>query len=368
METWRAIEEDAVSAAHGLAVDEALPLAIGRHGSLPILHLYSFVPSVIVGRYQNLEDSVDAQACKRHGYQYNRRITGGGTVMMGPDQLALGFSVPFSHPQIPKGIRNIFECLAGVFRRALGSLGIEAGFRPKNDVTIDGRKVAGLSASLEDEDNLFFHTSLCVDFDIEMMLELLKLPVEKLSDKGISCFSERMTTLRRAAGRHIDFDTVRKAVKSAFAEHFQVKFEDSRLDDWETRQVEQLVERRYTSPDWLHAVKGLRKRKGRALRKTLGGVVCVDVAFSGNIIESILLTGDFFSTTASIHRIEAALRWSSAHHEDILRHLRETMDDETIYGVTPELLADLVREAIDARLSAAPRDSRESDDGFTRVP
>ena len=353
MERWRYIEENAVSAAHGLAVDELLPSSIGRRGSPPILHLYSFVPSVIIGRYQILEDSIDADACTRRGFQFNRRITGGGTVMMGPDQLALGFSVPFSHPKIPKGIRAIFESLGGVLRSALKSLGIEAGFRPKNDVTIDGKKVAGLSASLEDEDCLFFHTSLCIGFDIEMMLELLKLPVEKLSDKGISCFSERMTTVRRALGREIDFDTVRSAVKTAFMEHFEIEFEDSGLDPWEAGQADTIAKRRYESRDWLHAVKGLKKRKGRALKKTVGGIICVDVAFSGNIIETILLTGDFFSTSEAVHRIEAALRWSSAGREDLLRHLREAMDDETIYGVTPELLADLVREAIEERLKSA---------------
>jgi lipoate-protein ligase A len=227
-------------------------------------------------------------------------------------------------------------------------------------VTINEKKVAGLSASLEDKDCLFFHTSLCVGFDIEMMLELLKLPVEKLSDKGISCFAERMTTVRKALGYEVEFETVRKAVKSAFAEFFQVEFESSTLDRWEEKQADRIRTGRYESSDWLDAVKGLRKRKGRALRKTVGGVICADVAFSGNIIESVLLTGDFFTTVEAVHRIEAALKWSSAHRDDILRRLKEAMDEETIYGVTPDLLADCIREAIDERMKVVAAVSSRS--------
>jgi lipoate-protein ligase A len=345
MEKWHYIEEDGVSAEWGLAVDDMLSWAINKEHSPPVLHLYTFVPSVIIGRYQNLEDSIDTERCRERGFEYNRRITGGGTVMMGPDVLALGFAAPMDHPAIPRTVAHVFSTMSEVFRLALDTLGIAAGFRPKNDLTIRNRKVAGLAATNEGDDVLFFHTSMCVGFDIERMLELLKLPVEKLQDRGISCFSERMITIREALGNNISLETVRQTVKEAFEKYFDIEFVPHRLSSGEEGRVRFLIREKYRKNEWLNAIRALRRRKGRAVRKTGGGVLIADTAFKGKIIENVLLTGDFFARKDDIARIEATLKWTSAYREDILKNLKTVMDRNTIYNVTPEILASVIHES-----------------------
>ena len=190
-----------VSTARGLAVDDTLPCAVGLHDSPPILHLYNFIPSAIVGKYQDLEAALRLDRCRARGIEFNRRSTGGGTVIMGPEIVSLGLGINVDYPGLKKGVGGVFESLSIVLIKALASLGVEAYFQPKNDLEVSGKKIAGLSAAAEENNTLLFHTSLLVDFDVELMTDIMNTPVVKFQDKGYNCFSRRMTTLRHETGR-----------------------------------------------------------------------------------------------------------------------------------------------------------------------
>ena len=51
--------------------------------------------------------------------------------------------------------------------------------------------------------------------------------------------------------------------------------------------------------------------------KTPAGLLEIYLALSGGTIENVMITGDFFSTTQDISRLENALKWSSARAEMI---------------------------------------------------
>ena len=59
--------------------------------------------------------------------------------------------------------------------RALRELGIHAKFRAKNDLEVDGRKIAGLGVYYDASGAMMFHTSLLVDLDISLMLRVLEI-------------------------------------------------------------------------------------------------------------------------------------------------------------------------------------------------
>lgn len=52
----------------------------------------------IVGRYQDIEAALKLDRCRERGVEYNRRSTGGGTVIMGPEIVALGLGINVDHP------------------------------------------------------------------------------------------------------------------------------------------------------------------------------------------------------------------------------------------------------------------------------
>lgn len=69
--------------------------------------------------------------------------------------------------------------LSAVLGHALETLGIRSCLRPKNDLEVVGKKIAGLSAASDRGKSLLFHTSLLVDFDIRLMTDIMKPPLIK---------------------------------------------------------------------------------------------------------------------------------------------------------------------------------------------
>jgi len=336
MTHWRLFRNvsRSVSTAEGLAVDDTLPQSVANHGSPPILHLYTFVPSVIVGKYQDIESALKLDRCKARGIEYNRRSTGGGTVIMGPEIIALGLGINVDWPGLERGgVGGVFESLSRVFIRALDVLGVPSHFQPKNDIQVSGKKIAGLSAAAETGKSLLFHTSFLVDFDVELMTDIMNTPLVKLSDKGYNCFSQRMTTVREELGKSVPLPTVMDAIRKGFEAEFGIHFKEDVPDPWEKETIQAFIRDRYTKPEWIFSHKHPRSRMGVGRMKTKGGLLEIYLSLSGGSIENVVITGDFFSTTQDINRIENALKWASAREESIGEKISQVWREDMIYGV-----------------------------------
>ena len=332
---WRLFKNlsRSVSAAEGLAVDDTLPQSVAHNHSPPILHLYTFVPSVNVGRYQDIEAALKLDRCTARGIEYSRRSTGGGTVIMGPDIVALGLGIDVDYPGLKKGVGGVFESLSLVLIEALNKVGILACFQPKNDLEVGGKKIAGLSAASEVGKSLLFHTSLLVDFDIALMTDIMNTPLVKIRDKGYNCFSQRMTTVRQELGQNIPVNKVVGNIKEAFEEHFNIRFKEDIPDEWEKKTIHRFIKERYTNPTWIFCHKHPRARMGIGQLKSKGGLLEIYLSLSGGSIENVLITGDFFSTTEDIRRLENALKWTSSRKESIEKNLSSIWRDDMIYGL-----------------------------------
>ena len=344
---WRLFKNHSkpVSAAEGLAVDDTLPQSVAHHNSPPILHLYTFVPSVNVGKYQDIEAALKLDRCRARGIEFSRRSTGGGTVIMGPDIMALGLGINVDYPGLKKGVDGVFESLSIVLIKALAKMGIEACFQPKNDLEVGGKKIAGLSAASEEGKSLLFHTSLLVDFDIALMTEIMNTPLIKIRDKGYNCFSQRMTTIRQELGQNIPVSRVMEAVEESFEEEFNIHFKEDTPDAWEETTIQRFIEKRYTNPAWIFSHKHPRARMGVGQLKSKGGLLEIYLSLSGGSIENVLLTGDFFSTSEDIHRLENALKWTSARKESIEKNLASVWRKDMIYGLDVPTLTRAILKA-----------------------
>jgi lipoate-protein ligase A len=344
---WRLIIERNVKASWGLAVDELLANFVSKGESAPLLHIYTFLPSVIVGRYQNMEAAVNLFECSKLGIDYNRRHTGGGTVLMGADQLALGFAIPLSHPRMESSMRGSFELLGGIICRSLQRIGIEANFQDKNDLKVRGRKIAGMAASLEEKRTFFFHMSLLIDFDLPLMLKVLKISPYKSPEQGLSCFSRRLTTIREQ-GVKTSFAEVAEIIQQSLAQEFAVKWKEDEFTVFQKKKINDLRKSRYESLDWLFRVRSPGTRKVCVERKTPGGLLQVYLTLSRGTIESLLISGDFFSTAEEVARVESALRWTRARRNNVKKVLQEVMEDgKTIYRVDASTLTDIIMEGVE---------------------
>ena len=264
---------------------------------------------------------------------------------MGPDIVALGLGINVDYPGLKKGVGGVFESLSLVLLRALEKLGIQAYFQPKNDLEVGGKKIAGLSAASEEGKSLLFHTSLLVDFDIALMTDIMNTPLIKIRDKGYNCFSQRMTTIRQELGRDVPVSKAMEAVEEAFEEEFNIRFKEDTPDEWEEKTIQRLIEERYTNPEWIFSHKHPRARMGIGQLKSKGGLLEIYLSLSGGSIENVLITGDFFSTSEDIHRLENALKWTSARKESVEKSLSSVWREDMIYGLDVPTLTGAILKA-----------------------
>jgi len=313
MSTWRYLTDDSVGAAAGLAADEALMLRYGRDeqpDSEATLRLYTYQSHcALVGRFQNLEDEVDLEACSARGVQHGRRPTGGGAILMGGGQLGVAVCTRAPAGMAPK---DLLRRYAGGVIAGLARLGIDAAFRSKNDLEVGGRKIAGLGLYIDDRGALLFHTSLLADLDIPLMLEVLKIPGAKLSDKAVERVADRVTTVSREIGRTVTALDIRDEVRAGFATALGLDLRAGEVEVAEEDRREALIHDKYANGEWIHQRSPLADARGTAGFKTPEGFVRVYVGVHGDTIKSLLVAGDFNTLPAGVTRLEAALRWSRA--------------------------------------------------------
>ncbi len=342
---WRYLTADAVAAAPGLACDEAMMLPYGRDGAAgtaATLRLYTYrAHCALVGRYQHLEEEVDLARCEADGIEVGRRPTGGGAIIMGPGQLGVAIAAPAVAEESP---RQTLRRYAAAVVAGLAELGIDAGFRSKNDLEVGGRKIAGLGVYYDSRGAVLFHSSVLVDLDVEAMLRVLRIPAAKLSDKAAATVEDRLTTVSRELERPLEARDVRDRVAAGIARAFEVELVPDRLDAGEAERSRELTER-YASREWIHQHGPRRDVRGTSTLKTPQGLLRVHVDIHGGTLKNVLLTGDFNVLPAAVTRIESALKWCRADRRAIAEVVRESLA-ETDLGTAPEDVTKAIWRAV----------------------
>jgi lipoate-protein ligase A len=350
---WRLISDDGAGAAAGLAGDEALMLHYARDEQPPCaatLRLYTYrAHCALVGRYQVIEAEVDLRACERLGLDVGRRPTGGGAIIMGPGQLGVAVTT-----RAPTGIgpRDLLRQYATGIIAGLARIGVRASFRGKNDLEVGGRKIAGLGLYVDEHGALLFHSSVLADLDVELMLEVLRIPGAKLADKGIARVHERITTVSRETGRTWSGAELRGTIGEGFRETLGIDFAHSAFDDREQARAKELVARRYGTPSWLRGRAAEAGTRGTSALKSPAGFVRVYVGVQGDTLSSVLLAGDFSVMPPGLLRLEAALRWCRAQPDRISEIARRELDGDEL-GVGPDEIATAVWSAAERALERA---------------
>lgn len=350
---WRLVSDDGVDAAAGLAADEALMAPYGRSAAAThdaTLRLYSYRSHcALVGRFQSLEDEVDLGAAERLGIQVARRPTGGGAIIMGAGQLGVAVATPAPAADTP---RDLLARYAHGIVAGLATLGVTAEMAGKNDLQVGGRKIAGLGLHVDDRGALLFHASVLGDLDVELMLDVLRIPGAKLADKPVARVQERITTVSRELGRPVPLDELRAAVAGGFATHLGVTLEPTPLSAAEAARRDVLVGERYAADGWTRQRSRLRDAHGTATLKTPEGLVRIYVATHGATVKSVLVAGDFNALPAGLSALESTLRWTPATHEAIAETVARAIDDHTL-DVPAGRVAAAVWAATDRALGAA---------------
>ncbi len=341
----RYIQEDGVSAAVGLATDEWLMEDYATASDTKAtLKLYTYRTNcALVGRFQNILAELDLEACDREGVQYSRRLTGGGAIIMGEDQLGICLTTD-SKAFEWQNLRELYVLFSQPIINALAKMGIQAEFRSKNDLEVEGRKIAGLGIYVNPKGAIQFHTSLLVDLDILEMLKVLKIPIQKYSDKRkIQSVEQRITTVNREINTKMTLHEVRELVKKEFESFFDFEFLHLPVEQEERRQIDLLVENRYSNEEWIFQRSPQADMTGMSVLKTPAGLLRTYIGLKGETIKSVLITGDFLDGLDIFKLIEGRLKWSPLDREKITQVVEQAFaESRPIERLEPDRIIDAI--------------------------
>ncbi|MDD5616862.1 MAG: biotin/lipoate A/B protein ligase family protein [Candidatus Methanoperedens sp.] len=246
MKEWRFIDFGLVDIRDMMAMDEAI--LKGDEGNT--FFFWTPKKSIILGFFQKAEVELDLPKCK--DYTITRRISGGGIAFSDDRcrQINYGVVGTIDNDLFPLDIIESYKQVCGVLIDTLVHYGLNAAFRPINDVTVDNKKVSG-NAQTRREGKLLQNGTLLLDFDIEEMLRISNIPKEKFLDKKIASVREGLTWLDRELGEQRDMEEVRNVMKEKFEERFHVKLKTGTLSNNEKELAESLLPK-YYSTEWVY--------------------------------------------------------------------------------------------------------------------
>ncbi len=250
-DVWRFFGIDCYDAYMNMAVDESISRTKMESGTPNTIRLYRWQPSAVsIGYFQIAGQEANLEACSSLGVDLVRRMTGGGAVYHDyAGELTYSLIVDESNPKIPRDITKSYEIVCLGIVEGLRTLGIEAAFKPINDIIVNGRKISG-NAQTRRWGVVLQHGTILVGADIGTMFKVLRVSKEKISDKQIKAVEERVTTIKKELGRVVPFEEVASALRSGFERTLDISLVDQPLTDRETNLAHELREAKFKSDEW----------------------------------------------------------------------------------------------------------------------
>lgn len=245
---WHLIPASAQPPLVNMALDEVLTLRVARGERPPTIRVWGWASRcVVLGRFQSVKNEVNEAAAAEHGVELVRRISGGGAMFIEP-QGAITYSI-YAPEEMAKGLSyaESYAFFDAWVVNALRSLGVDASYAPLNDITSAGGKIGG-AAQARRGGAVLHHTTMAYEMNIPLMLQVLRIGQEKLSDKGISSADKRVGPLRQQT------DLPRDAIIDHLLGHFRGQYglRDDALRPDEMDEAVALVERRFGTREWIY--------------------------------------------------------------------------------------------------------------------
>jgi lipoate-protein ligase A len=349
---WRWLDLDAIDPIETQTIYDAVATARGRNivGDT-LIFCYPRSPLVSLGYHQQIDKELDAQFCRDNGIPFVRRILGGGAVYLDHGQLFYQLIIGPENALLPSNVAEAFRYLLQAPVWAYRSLGIDAEYRPVNDIQVRGRKISGNGAATTAEGVFVLTGNIILSFDYDMMVRVLKVPSEKFRDKVYKTLKEYLSTASAELGRKVSADEAKEALKSGFERLLSQKLQPGTLT-FEERKLMSDLRAKYLSDEWLYmpelrhpGITGrtLKISEGVSLienvHKAPGGLIRTTVKVEGERIADVLISGDFsLFPREKTAIIEQALVGSALDKKDILRRIIGVYSEHSLEspGITPE--------------------------------
>jgi len=299
--------------AFNLATEEFLL----KNKSEDCFYLYINNPSIIVGRNQNALAEINVHYVKENNIDVIRRQSGGGAVFHDPGNLNFTFIMTELEDK-SVDFRKYTQPILDVLK----SLGVDAKFEGRNDMTIKGKKFSG-NAKYFYKDKILQHGTLLFSSTLPNLSQALKLNPLKYRDKAVKSISSRVTNI----SEHLSYEVTLQELEKRIINHVRNMYNDSEiyeLTDSDIDAINKLVEEKYGTWDWnfghspqYNFQKGI---------KTNGGHIEINLEVIKGEIKNAKIFGDFFNIR-EVSELENLLI-GTTHEQEHIKKLLETVGIE----------------------------------------
>ncbi len=217
-----------------------------------------------------------------------------------------------------KPINRFFEYFLKPTVAAYKRFGLNARYKPVNDVVISGKKVSGNGAA-ELYDTMVLIGNVIIDMDLDLMASLLRVPDEKFRDKLAKSMREWVSSLKRELGREPSMNEVKETYIDCFKEVLGIDLVPGDLTDNEKKWMREISEK-LRSKEWIYEPLE-RRREMERIVKIREGLYVVEKIYraqktlklvgvvSRESIIDISIHGDFFLVPAhALEELEEKLK------------------------------------------------------------
>ena len=150
--------------------------------------IWNVQPCLMVGRNQLIENEVNETYCREHGVGIFRRKSGGGCVYA--DKGCYQFSYVVNR----QNVEETFKKCMGITASVLKAAGIPAEVTGRNDIVVEGKKVAGAAFYTSPTRNVM-HNTLLYNTDLSVLRHCITTNKEKLPSKGVASVGAKVANV-----------------------------------------------------------------------------------------------------------------------------------------------------------------------------
>ncbi|WP_313756751.1 lipoate--protein ligase [Tissierella sp.] len=292
-----------------------------------IFMLWINKPSILIGRNQNTVSEINLDYVKNNGIEVVRRLSGGGTVYN--DFGNMNFTFITNRNPLEPQVKNGFEKFALPVINALQSLGVNAVFTGRNDITIDDKKFSG-NAQYFQKYKLLHHGTLLFDCDMSKLSLALKSKAVKFKDKGVKSVGARVTNIFPHLKKPMTLEDFKEYLKDYIIDTHNIEniYEFTEID---LKEINKIADERFSTWEWNYG-KSPEYRYENAVRYP-SGVVEYNLNVEDGIIVDISIYGDFFGEE-NIRELELALIGTKHSMDELENQLKDINIDKYIKGLS----------------------------------
>ena len=239
-------------------------------------------PYLIIGRFQNALEEINAEYAREHGIGVARRASGGGTCYLDEG----GWQFSYIAPSRGNDLSIEFARFVNPVVDFLRSLGLDAALTGRNDITVSGKKVSG-NSQFRLGSVVVHHGTLLYDENLEDLVRATTPKEYKITSKAIKSVRERVTNIREHLSCDMGLYEFRDALADALTD---ARYEITPEDD---RRIREIADVRFRDPAVIYA--STPKFEMEKEIHLSGGTFVVGLSVKDGVIEQAGFTGDFFS-------------------------------------------------------------------------